>query len=188
MLLCILDCNMKNMKLPYRYRPEVKSRSRVRYENTKTKIWFKNTEIWKGKSTAGAMTEIAVVMIYRRHTPMQDHFRYVCVFPGLFLHSRVTGACSLTTDFIMRLNVRTKTTTTTTTTRQRRQRQQQQRQQQQRQQQQDNNSNNKNNKNNNNNNNNNNNQQGETVALDDRGRIWTRITRTYQVRRSTGGI
>ena len=39
----------------------------------------------------------------------------VCVFPGVFLSSRVTGACSVTTDLIMRVNVRTTTTTTTTT-------------------------------------------------------------------------
>ena len=40
----------------------------------------------------------------------------VCVFPGVFLSSRVTGACPVTTDLIMRVNVRTTTTTTTTTT------------------------------------------------------------------------
>ena len=28
-------------------------------------------------------------------------------FPGVFLSSRVTGACPVTTDFIMRVNVRT---------------------------------------------------------------------------------
>ena len=38
----------------------------------------------------------------------------VCVFPGVFLSSRVTGACPVTTDLIMRVNVRTTTTTTTT--------------------------------------------------------------------------
>ena len=36
------------------------------------------------------------------------------VFPGVFLHSRVTGACPVTTDFIMRVNMRTTTTTTKT--------------------------------------------------------------------------
>ena len=36
----------------------------------------------------------------------------VCVFPGVFLSSRVTGACPVTTDLIMRVNVRTTTTTT----------------------------------------------------------------------------
>ena len=40
----------------------------------------------------------------------------VCVFPGVFLSSRVTGACPVTTDLIMRVNMRTITTTTTTTT------------------------------------------------------------------------
>ena len=34
-------------------------------------------------------------------------------FPGVFLSSRVTGACPVTTDLIMRVNVRTTTTTTT---------------------------------------------------------------------------
>ena len=37
----------------------------------------------------------------------------VCVFPGVFLSSRVTGASHVTTDLIMRVNVRTTTTTTT---------------------------------------------------------------------------
>ena len=32
----------------------------------------------------------------------------VCVFPGVFLSSRMTGACPVTTDLIMRVNVRTK--------------------------------------------------------------------------------
>ena len=35
----------------------------------------------------------------------------VCFFPGVFLSSRVTGACPVTTDLIMRVNVRTTTTT-----------------------------------------------------------------------------
>ena len=30
----------------------------------------------------------------------------LCFFPGVFLHSRVTGACAVTTDFIMRVSVR----------------------------------------------------------------------------------
>ena len=34
----------------------------------------------------------------------------------MFFHCRVTGACSVTTDLIMRVNVRTTRTTTTTTT------------------------------------------------------------------------
>ena len=34
-------------------------------------------------------------------------------FHGVFLHSRVTGACPVTTELIMRVNVRTTTTTTT---------------------------------------------------------------------------
>ena len=38
----------------------------------------------------------------------------LCVyFPGVFLSSRVTGACPVTTDLIMRVNVRTTTTTST---------------------------------------------------------------------------
>ena len=38
--------------------------------------------------------------------------RIYCVFfPGVFLSSRVTGACPVTTDLIMRVNVRTTTTT-----------------------------------------------------------------------------
>ena len=41
----------------------------------------------------------------------------LCVFfPGVFLSSRLTGACPVTTELIMRVNVRTTTTTTTTTT------------------------------------------------------------------------
>ena len=32
---------------------------------------------------------------------------------GIFLHSRVTGACPVTMDWIMRVNVRTTTTATT---------------------------------------------------------------------------
>ena len=46
---------------------------------------------------------------------------YVCtafslfvIFPGVFLSSRVTGTCHVTTDLIMRYNVRTTTTTATT--------------------------------------------------------------------------
>ena len=40
----------------------------------------------------------------------------VCVFfPGVFLSSRVTGACPVTTDLIMRVNVRTTTSTTSFT-------------------------------------------------------------------------
>ena len=35
----------------------------------------------------------------------------VCVFPGVFLSSRVTGACSVTTNLTMRVNVRTTKTT-----------------------------------------------------------------------------
>ena len=37
----------------------------------------------------------------------------LCSFPGVVLSSRVTGACPVTTDLIMRVNVRTTTTTTT---------------------------------------------------------------------------
>ena len=37
-------------------------------------------------------------------------------FPGVFLSFRVTGACPVTTGFIMRVSVRTTTTTTTPTT------------------------------------------------------------------------
>ena len=36
------------------------------------------------------------------------HFWFV-FFPGAFLSSRVTGACPVTTDLIMRVNVRTTT-------------------------------------------------------------------------------
>ena len=38
-----------------------------------------------------------------------------CFFLGVFLHSRVTGACPVTTDLIMRVNVRTTTGTRTGT-------------------------------------------------------------------------
>ena len=31
----------------------------------------------------------------------------LCFFPGVFLSSRVIGACPVTTDLIMRVNVRT---------------------------------------------------------------------------------
>ena len=38
----------------------------------------------------------------------------LCVFfPGVLLSSRATGACPVTADLIMRVNVRTTTTTTT---------------------------------------------------------------------------
>ena len=43
------------------------------------------------------------------------HLGLFVFFPGVFLSSRVTGACPLTTD-LMRVYVRTTTTTTTTTT------------------------------------------------------------------------
>ena len=36
-------------------------------------------------------------------------------FPGVFLNSRVTGACPVTTDLMMRVNVRTTITTTVRT-------------------------------------------------------------------------
>ena len=39
-------------------------------------------------------------------------FGLFVLFPGVFLSSRVTGACPVTTDLIMRVNVRTTTTTT----------------------------------------------------------------------------
>ena len=42
------------------------------------------------------------------------HLGLFVFFPRIFLSSRVTGACPVTTDFIMRGNVRTTTTTTTT--------------------------------------------------------------------------
>ena len=35
---------------------------------------------------------------------------YHLVFPGVFLSSGVTGACPVTTDLIMRVNVKTTTT------------------------------------------------------------------------------
>ena len=40
------------------------------------------------------------------------HLELCVFFPGVFLSSRVTGACPVTTDLIMRVNVRTTTTTT----------------------------------------------------------------------------
>ncbi len=40
------------------------------------------------------------------------HLGLFVFFPGVFLSSRVTGACPVTTDLIMRVNVRTTTTTT----------------------------------------------------------------------------
>ena len=42
------------------------------------------------------------------------HFGFDCAFfPGVFLLSRVTGACPVTTNLTVRVNVRTSTTTTT---------------------------------------------------------------------------
>ena len=41
------------------------------------------------------------------------HLGLFVFFPGVFLGSRVTGACPVTTDLIMRVYVRTTTTTTT---------------------------------------------------------------------------
>ena len=41
------------------------------------------------------------------HLGLCVFFRF---FPGVFLSSRVTGACPVTTDLIMRVNVRTTTT------------------------------------------------------------------------------
>ena len=34
----------------------------------------------------------------------------LCFIPGVFLSSRVTGACPVTADLVMRVNVRTTTT------------------------------------------------------------------------------
>ena len=39
------------------------------------------------------------------------HLGLCAFFPGVFLSSRVTGACPVTTDLIMRVNARTTTTT-----------------------------------------------------------------------------
>ena len=39
------------------------------------------------------------------------HLGLFVFFPGVFLGSRVTGACPVTTDLTMRVNVRTTTTT-----------------------------------------------------------------------------
>ena len=39
------------------------------------------------------------------------HRPWFVFFPGVFLSSRVAGACPVTTDLIMRINVRTTTTT-----------------------------------------------------------------------------
>ena len=44
------------------------------------------------------------------------HLGLFRVFPGVFLSTRVTGACPVTTDLIMQVNVRTTTTTPTSTT------------------------------------------------------------------------
>ena len=41
------------------------------------------------------------------------HLGLFVFFPGVFLSSRVTGTCPVTTDLIMRVNVRTTTTTST---------------------------------------------------------------------------
>ena len=38
------------------------------------------------------------------------HVELFVFFPGVFLSSRVTGACPVTTDLIMRVNMRTTTT------------------------------------------------------------------------------
>ena len=38
-----------------------------------------------------------------------DYLGLCVFFPGVFLSSRVTGACPVTTDLIMRVNVRTTT-------------------------------------------------------------------------------
>ena len=40
------------------------------------------------------------------------HLGLFVFFPRVFLSSRVTGACPVTTDFILRVNVRATTTTT----------------------------------------------------------------------------
>ena len=42
------------------------------------------------------------------------HLGLLVFFPGVFLSSRVNGACPVTTDLVMRVNVRTAATTTTT--------------------------------------------------------------------------
>ena len=39
------------------------------------------------------------------------HLGLFVFFPGVFLSSRVTGACPVTTDLIMRVNAKTTTTT-----------------------------------------------------------------------------
>ena len=44
------------------------------------------------------------------------HLGLFVFFPRVFLSSRVTGVCPVTTDLIMQVNVITTTTTTTTTT------------------------------------------------------------------------
>ena len=43
------------------------------------------------------------------------HLGLFVFFPGVFFSSRVTGACPVTTDLIVRVNVRTTTITTATT-------------------------------------------------------------------------
>ena len=65
---------------------------------------------------------LAVWAILSRHASCLLHLWYIRVpflvclgfFPKVFLHSRVTGACPVTMDSIMRVNV---TTTATTATR-----------------------------------------------------------------------
>ena len=67
--------------------------------------------------------DFTVIFFWRRHELRQLAVIYSCTtfglfvfFPRVFLSSGVTGACPVTTDLIMRVNVRTTTTTTTTTT------------------------------------------------------------------------
>ena len=51
-----------------------------------------------------ALTALWQVVIYACTTS-----GCLCFFPGVFLSSRVTGSCRVTTDLIMRVNVRTTT-------------------------------------------------------------------------------
>ena len=60
--------------------------------------------------------DFTFICFWRRHELRQLWLMRVpplvclCLFPGVFLSFRVTGACPVTTDLIMRVNVRTTTT------------------------------------------------------------------------------
>ena len=58
-----------------------------------------------GYRTESFDTPFFFSMIFMRVPPLVC----LCFFPGVFVSSRVTGACPVTTDLIMRVNVRTTT-------------------------------------------------------------------------------